>query len=175
MHSEQQYWFLRNCGKGCETKIQMKTACKKLEAAFGCPLHGPHGKGMSKVQAAATHVVSTLPGAGSVAVEQYCALDIACKPVDILLPEHSLMIEVDPKLHEPQAGGWEEAGEQFSRDRAFDKGVLAANKRLLRLSGRDQASWGKHVLAAIKRAEQEPEKGFVYYSHSYEDSWRVQE
>ena len=60
VHSEEQAWFTRDCSHGCETKIQMKTACKKLEKAFGCPWHGPHGKGMSKQQEAVTNTISSI-------------------------------------------------------------------------------------------------------------------
>ena len=106
VHSEEQAWFTRDCGFGCETKIQIKTACKKLGVAFGCPWHGPHGKGMSHLQQAATRAVSSVPGAGPVAVEQYATLGIAQKPVDMVLRDHNLLIEVDHKQHEPSNKGW---------------------------------------------------------------------
>lgn len=174
VHSEEQAWFKRDCGHGCETKIQMKTACKKLEKAFGCPWHGPHGKGMSKQQEAVTNTISSIPGVGRVAVEQYCVLDIAQKPVDVWLRDLDLMIEIDGVQHEHGVAGWgEKDGGQFDRDRDFDRRVQASRRRLLRLSVRDKQSWAAHVQAAMRRTQQQPAQGFVYYSHSFEQSWRA--
>ncbi len=131
VHSQRQAWFKRDCAHGCETKIQIKTACKKLERAFACPWHGPHGKELSAQQLAVTNTISSIPGVGRVAVEQYCVLDIAQKPVDIVLRDHGLIIEVDGLQHEHHAAGFgEEAGQQFSRDREFDRKVLQSGRRL---------------------------------------------
>jgi hypothetical protein len=174
VHSQRQAWFKRDCAHGCETKIQIKTACKKLERAFACPWHGPHGKELSAQQLAVTNTISSIPGVGRVAVEQYCVLDIAQKPVDIVLRDHGLIIEVDGLQHEHHAAGFgEEAGQQFSRDREFDRKVLQSGRRLLRLSVRDRQAWANHVHAAIRKVQQQPQHGFVYYSHSYEDSSRL--
>lgn len=129
---------------------------------------------MSQQQQAVTDAISSISGIGQVAVEQYCVLDIAQKPVDIWLRDLDILIEADGRQHEPGAAGWgAENDEQFQRDREFDRKVLASGRRLVRLSVRDRQSWSKHVHAAIRRAQQQPGAPFVYYSHSYEGSWRV--
>ena len=129
---------------------------------------------MSKQQHEVTEAISSIAGIGQVAVEQHCVLDIAQKPVDIWLRDHDILIEADGRQHEPGAAGWgEEDGQQFERDREFDRKVLASGRRLVRLSMRDKQSWGKHVQAALRRAQQQPGGAFVYYSHSYEGYWRV--
>lgn len=121
---------------------------------------------MSKQQEAVTNAISSIPGVGRVAVEQYCVLDIAQKPVDIWLRDLDILVEVDGLQHEFGKAGWgEEGGQQFDRDREFDRRVLAAGRRLVRLSVRDRRSWCEHVQAAISRAGQQQEGGFVYYSH----------
>lgn len=171
--STKQCWFHLLCGQ-CSTKIQIKTACGNWETAFNCRLHGEEGKGLSDIQKLFVEKVASMQGVGPIAVEQYWALDIAKKPIDLVLVLHNLMCELDGSQHAEESTGFgHEAGAQFMRDRAFDRAVVAAGKRLVRLHHRDVDNWHKTVHAAIVKAEQQPGEGFVYYSPAYPDWCRV--
>jgi hypothetical protein len=137
-------------------------------------VHGNEGRGISTTQQAALDVLRMLPGVGAITVEQYRALEAAQKPVDAVLEEHGILIDIDGKQHELHNGGWgEEAGVQWARDRQFDRAVLSMGKRPVRLHWCDEASWSKHVQAAIERVQREPGSSFVYYSASYPQWCRV--
>lgn len=113
-------------------------------------------------------------GAGRVSVEQFRVLQWAQKPIDAVLEEHGILLEVDGAQHaESSTGFGQQQGAQHERDRQLDRDVLAAGRRLLRLHHQDAASWGQHVQAAIQRAQQQPSSGFVFYSASYPESSRV--
>ena len=171
--SKQQAYFNLDCGQ-CTTKIQIKTACKKWETCFECIVHGNKGRGLSAPQLAAMREVQQLPEVGSITLEQYRVLSIQQHAIDMVLEQHCILLEVDGKQHEQDASAYSEAaGAQFERDRQLDLGVLRSGGRLVRLNYKDEASWAKHVQAAIRRVQQQPNCSFMYYSTSYPDSWRV--
>ena len=156
------------------TKIQVKTACKLLEAAFECRLHGGKQRRISAPQLAAVQMLEQLPGAGQITVEQHRVQAASRKPVDIVLEQHGILIEVDGAQHALSSTGFgQQAGEQFRRDREVDTAVLAGGQRLVRLHHQDAAHWGKHVQAAIRHVHQQPNSSFVYYSASYPQHSRV--
>lgn len=180
--SEEHAWFLLSCGK-CKTKIQLRTACKYLEAAFRCKVCGDssssNGEGSSRQrrlsapQLAAVRMLQQLPGAGPVSVEQYRVLPMQ-KPIDAVLDEYNIMVEVDGSQHaESSTGFGQAAGAQHKQDRQVDRAVLAMGGRLVRLHWQDEASWMRHVQAAIQRVQQQPNSSFVYYSASFPQSSRV--
>lgn len=108
-------------------------------------------------------------------MEQYRALDLAQKPIDMVLESHAIMVEVDGRQHAQHSSGWgEEAAAQWERDRQLDRAVLSSGRRLVRLHWRDAASWEQHVMAAMRRVQQDPSSSFVYYSASYPACCRVQ-
>lgn len=119
-------------------------------------------------------VVEQLPGAGSLSHEQYRALPRR-KPIDICMDAWGIVIEVDGSQHSASSTGFgQEAGAQHERDRQLDRSVLSSRHRLVRLHHQDAASWGRHMLAAMRRVQQQPDSSFVYYSASYPESSRVQ-
>lgn len=129
---------------------------------------------MSGKQKSCIEQLAAIPCIGPIAVEQYWALEIAQKPIDLVLVQHDLMCEIDGSQHAAESTGFgQDAGAQCLRDRAFDRAVKAAGKRLVRLHHRDVANWHTTVQAAIQRAQQQPGKGFVYYSPAYPDWSRV--
>lgn len=129
---------------------------------------------MSEIQKLCINKIACIPGIGPIAVEQYWALEIACKPIDFVLVQHDLMCEVDGSQHSRESTGFDQdAGAQFARDRKLDQAVVQAGKRRVRLHHRDVQHWHKTVQAAIVRAQQEPSTGFVYYSPAYPDWCRV--
>ena len=167
--SKQQAYFWLGCGQ-CSTKIQIKTAVKQGQQAFECPVHGSSGRGLSYCQRQALGVLEGLLGPGSCSVEQYRLLPAARKPIDIVVEGCGLLVEVDGPQHAASSSGWgEAAGVQCERDQQFERTVLACGARLLRLHWADEASWRRHVQAALRRCK-EP-GGFVYYSASYPE-WR---
>lgn len=118
--------------------------------------------------------IAAVQGVGPIAVEQYCCLGIARKPIDCLLVQHNIMCELDGSQHAAESTGLgQEAGAQYRRDRDFDRAVKAAGRRLVRLHHRDVDNWHKTVQAAIDRAQQHPSVGFVYYSPAYPEWCRV--
>lgn len=170
--STRQVCFDLLCGK-CQTYIQIKTACKNWETAFNCRVHGG-GRRLSDLQLRGLDAVSSIPGIGRIAVEQYWALDLAQKAVDAVLLDFNIMLEFDGSQHSAESTGFDKAaGEQFERDRAFDRAVRQAGRRLVRLHWRDQAHWCKTVQAAISRVQQQPGCAFVYYSPAYPEWARV--
>ena len=172
--SKQQAYFWLRCGQ-CRTKIQIKTACKQPDLAFACRLHGSSGKGISAHQLAAVELVQQLAGTHNSTVEQYRVLALAQKAVDIVVEPFGLLMEVDGAQHATDSTGFgEEQGEQCRRDKRFDHAVLSGGGRLLRLHHQDKPSWGRHILAALQKCQQEPGSNFVYYSASYPTSRRVQ-
>lgn len=171
--STEQAYFLLDCGR-CSTKIQIKTAVKQKETALKCRLHGSSGRGISWYQRVAVALLHAVLGPVKCSVEQYRLLSVAQKPVDIVVEHCQLMIEVDGEQHAASSTGWgEDAGAQCERDQQFERGVLASGARLLRLHWADAASWPGHMLAAVRRAEQQPNSSFVYYSASYSADRRV--
>lgn len=108
-------------------------------------------------------------------VEQFRALCIVQKPVDIVVEPFNLFVEVDGSQHAASSTGFgQAAGEQCERDKQFDAAVLRTGGRLLRLHCLDVASWPSHIQAALKRAKEQPGSSFVYYSASYPAQRRVQ-
>lgn len=96
------------------------------------------------------------------------------KPIDMVIEQYGMLVELDGRQHEQEEGAFGEApGAQFDRDRQLDRLVLASGRRLLRLHYNDAESWGKHAWAAIQRVKQAPNSSFVYYSASYPDTCRV--
>lgn len=171
--STAQAYFKLDCGL-CTTKIQIKTAVRNQQTAFRCRRHGSDSRGLGHLQRQALEVLEQLPAAGPASVEQYRALSLAQKPVDFVLEDHSLMIEVDGQQHAESSSGWgEAAGAQAQRDRSFDRAVLDSGGRLLRLHWADVASWPAHVQAAIQQCSKQPAAGFVFYSASYPPERRV--
>lgn len=171
--SAAQAFFLLDCGQ-CKTKIQIKTAVKNQQTAFRCRQHGSEGRGLGRLQRQALEVLQQLPAAGPASAEQYRALSLAQKPVDFVLEEHKLMIEVDGEQHAQSSSGWgQAAGAQCERDRQFDRAVRNSGGRLLRLHWADVPSWLAHVQAAIQQCSQQPAAGFVFYSASYPPERRV--
>lgn len=172
-NSREQAIFDLTCGQ-CKTTIQIKTVCKKGDGAFQCRLHSKGGRGISAPQREAVEILRQIPGVGRISLEQYRVLPLMQKPIDIVLEDHGLLIEVDGSQH-LQAGSafGEAAGEQYRRDREVDRGVLSSGARMVRLDCRDAASWASHVQAAMRRVQQQPSSSFVYYSASYPASSRV--
>lgn len=172
--SSEQVYFDLDCG--CSTKIQIKTACRNLDTAFQCSVHkSERGRGISAPQRAALQAVQQLPGVGSTSVEQFRVLHLAQKPIDIVLEQYGILVEVDGSQHGAGRVAWcEQAGAQFERDRQLDRGVLSSGGRLVRLHWQDEASWHKTVQAAIQRVQQQPNSSFIYYSPSYPEWCRVQ-
>lgn len=92
--STQQAYYKLDCGV-CITKIQTKTAVKQGSTAFRCSRHGSSGRGCSALQRAAVEMVERMVGPGSCSVEQYRLLEVAQKPVDIVVEPLDLMVETD--------------------------------------------------------------------------------
>lgn len=174
-NSTEQAYFWMDCGL-CSTKIQIKTACKQLGAAFECRVHSSSGRGISWWQRRAAAVLQQVLGGGSdtVSVEQYRALDIAQKPVDIVVEACGLFVEVDGPQHAASSSSWGEAvGAQCERDQQFERAVLRSGRRLLRLHWADAASWCSNIVAALRKCYLQPNSSFVYYSASYPQHRRV--
>lgn len=171
--STAQAYFTLDCGQ-CVTQIQIKTAVRNQQTAFQCRRHSSSGRGLGYLQRQALQILEQEPAAGPVSVEQYRALHLAQKPVDFVLEQHQLMIEVDGQQHAENSSGWgEAAGAQCERDRRFDRAVLDSGGRLLRLHWADEPSWPAHVHAAIQQCNRQPATGFVFYSASYPPERRV--
>lgn len=171
---QRQAYFNLDCG--CKTKIQVKSAQRDPKRAFRCRLHGDGGRQLSAPQALAAWMLRRVPAAGPVSLEQYRVLPLAQKPVDLVLEAWNLMIEVDGQQHASSSSGFGAApGEQCERDRAFEQRVLSSGGRLLRLHWADVASWVSTVLYALRRIQQSPHEGFVWYSPSYPPARRVKQ
>jgi very-short-patch-repair endonuclease len=178
--STEQAWFSLLCGHpDCSIMLQIKTVCQREEAALRCRVHstgtssdGSRHRGLSQAQRAAVELLRQL-AAGSITVEQYRMLPVQ-KPIDIVLEDFGVMIEVDGAQHAQSSTGWgEPAGAQHERDRQLDRLVLSMGLRLLRLHHQDAACWHKHVLAAMKKVQEQPQCSFVWYTASYPASSRV--
>lgn len=128
---------------------------------------------MSVWQRAAVALVLRRLGPGSCTVEQYRLLTVAQKPIDIVVEQCSLFIEVDGQQHAASSTSFGEAtGAQCERDKQFERGVLASGGRLLRLHWADVGNWATWLEAALRRCRQ-PGSSFVYYSASYPPGRRV--
>lgn len=126
------------------------------------------------MQLEALEIISAIEGVGRIAVEQYWALDCAPRPIDIALLAYNIMIEVDGSQHGMGSTAFDKPeGQQFRKDRDFDAAVKAAGRRLVRLHWLDCQHWGKTVKAAIRKVQEHPQCGFLYYSPSYPYSYRV--
>lgn len=170
--SKEQVYFRLTCGQ-CRTKIQIKTAVKQPETAFECKVHGK-GKRVSVLQLAALALLEWLLGPGSCTTEQYRLLEAMQKPVDIVVEQYALLVEVDGAQHAASSTGFgQDRGAQCERDQQFDRAVLDSGKRLLRLHWADAASWLSHMRAAIRRVQEQPSSSFVYYTASYPAHRRV--
>lgn len=146
---------------------------KNEQTAFDCLKHGNKRRRLSAAQQAAVECLEQLPGAGQLSVEQHRAPPTR-HPVDIVLEDHGLLVEVDGSQHEEGSSGWgEAAGAQWQRDRQLDRSVLAAGGRLVRLHYRDEPTWQLCMQAAMDQVQQQPGASFVYYSPSYPESSRV--
>lgn len=170
--STRQVSFNLLCGL-CTTKIQIKTACENWESCFNCRVHG-QGKALSGLQLKCLEHISSIAGVGRIAVDQYCALDLAQKAADFVLLDYDIVVEADGSQHGIDSTGFDKpAGEQFDRDRHFDRAVKAAGRRLVRLHWRDEEHWCKTVKAAISRVRQHPGSAVLYYSPAYPEWCRV--
>lgn len=170
--STRQVSFNLLCGV-CTTKIQIRTACENWETCFTCRVHG-EAKPLSGLQLKCLEEISSIEGIGRIAVEQYCALDLAQKAVDFVLLDYDIMVEADGSQHGIDSTGFDKpAGKQFGRDREFDRAVKAAGRRLVRLHWGDGGHWCKTVRTAIRRVQRQPGCAVLLYSPSYPEWCRV--
>jgi hypothetical protein len=131
--STEQACFDLDCGQ-CTTQIQIKTACKNLQTCFECRVHGSKARSLSAPQLAALAVLQKLPGIGSITVEQFRVLPLMQKPIDMVIEQYGMLVELDGRQHEQEQGAFGEVpGSQYDRDRQLDRLVLASGRRLLRL------------------------------------------